>query len=143
LSLATEEQKKALLKKAKSAITEQEIINTSIELTAFYESYDYLKWQASVLELKEKYKKTENKKQKFRITISLAKNAIEAGKQVEFQQYFKTLISEKKYVDNITLIDFNHLQIKSLILAGNYEQAKKLANQNLFIAQQTRKNSFT
>jgi hypothetical protein len=142
LSLATEEQKKALLKKAKSAITEQEIINTSIELTAFYESYDYLKWQASVLELKEKYKKTENKKQKFRITISLAKNAIAAGKQVEFQQYFKTLISEKKYVDNITLIDFNHLQIKSLILAGNYEQAKKLANQNLFIAQQTRKNRF-
>jgi hypothetical protein len=142
LSLATEEQKKALLKKAKSAITEQEIINTSIELTAFYESYDYLKWQASVLELKEKYKKTENKKQKFRITISLAKNAIAAGKQVEFQQYFKTLISEKKYVDNSTLIDFNHLQIKSLILAGNYEQAKKLANQNLFIAQQTRKNRF-
>ena len=142
LSLATEEQKKALLKKAKSAITEQEIINTSIELTAFYESYDYLKWQASVLELKEKYKKTKNKKQKFRITISLAKNAIAAGKQVEFQQYFKTLISEKKYVDNITLIDFNHLQIKSLILAGNYEQAKKLANQNLFIAQQTRKNRF-
>ena len=142
MSLATEEQKKALLKKAKSAITEQEIINTSIELTAFYESYDYLKWQASVLELKEKYKKTENKKQKFRITISLAKNAIAAGKQVEFQQYFKTLISEKKYVDNSTLIDFNHLQIKSLILAGNYEQAKKLANQNLFIAQQTRKNRF-
>lgn len=142
LSLATEEQKKALLEKVKSAATAQEIIDASIELTAFYESYDYIKWQDGVRELKENYKKTKNKKLKFRLTISLAKNAIAAGRQEEFKKYFKIVNSEKKHVDKITARDFNYLQLRSFLLETNYDQAKKVANQNLLIARQTRKNRY-
>lgn len=142
LSLATEEQKKALLKKVNSAFTEQEKINARIELTAFYESYDYLKWQKGVKQLKESYKTTKNQKLKDKIAISLAKNAIAAGKQEEFKKYFKILNFENQQVDRATLTDFNFLKIRSYLLETNYEEAKKLAIQNLVIARQTRKNRF-
>jgi hypothetical protein len=114
-SLATEEERKALLKKVKSAVTEQQKIITSIELTEFYESYDYQKWQEEIRQLKDKFRNVKNKKVKNKIALSLAKNALSTGNQDEFIKYFKSLDFENLAFDRGTLTDFNFLKIKSRI----------------------------
>jgi tetratricopeptide (TPR) repeat protein len=141
-SLATEEERKALLKKVKSAVTEQQKIITSIELTEFYESYDYQKWQEEIRQLKDKFRNVKNKKVKNKIALSLAKNALSTGNQDEFIKYFKSLDFENLAFDRGTLTDFNFLKIKSFLIDTNYLEAKELAIQNLVIARQTRKNRF-
>lgn len=141
-SSATEEHRKALIKNVNIAVSDQERINAKIELTEFYESYDFLKWQNGVEELKENYKTLKNRKLKNRIAISLAKSAYNAGNQDEFYSYFKAIDIKNQSFDRISQTEYNFLKIKSYLIETNYQAAKNLAIQNLIITRQSRKNRF-
>ena len=141
-SSATEEHRKALIKNVNIAVSDQERINAKIELTEFYESYDFLKWQNGVEELKENYRTLKNRKLKNRIAISLAKSAYNAGNQDEFYSYFKAIDIKNQSFDRISQTEYNFLKIKSYLIETNYQAAKNLAIQNLIITRQSRKNRF-
>ena len=124
-SKATEEHRKALIKNVNIAVSDQERINAKIELTEFYESYDFRKWQNGVEELKENYRTLKNRKLKNRIAISLAKSAYNAGNQDEFYSYFKAIDIKNQSFDRISQTEYNFLKIKSYLIETNYQAAKK------------------
>ncbi|MBU3659613.1 MAG: hypothetical protein FGM14_07090 [Flavobacteriales bacterium] len=142
LSSATEEQKKALLKKVNTAVSEHQKLLAQIELTEFYESYDFQQWQTGVQQLKENFKTVKNQKLRNQIAISLAKNAFYLGNQEEFNNYLKLVDFQNQTIDRNTLSNYNFLKIKSYLFETNFSAAKKLAIQNLIIARQSRKNRF-
>ena len=138
--LSTEVQKNALLKRVNTAVSEQEKIIALIELTEFYETYDFRKWQKGVQQLKESYKNVKTRKLKSRIAISLAKNAYYSGNQADFYNYFKYIELGNQSVDRLSISEYNLIKIKSYLFESNYQAAKKLAIQNLIITRQSRKN---
>jgi len=139
-SITKEEQE--LIKKSNTAVSETAKVLILIDLTSFYETYDFVKWQVGVRKLENYYSKLKNSDLKNRVAIALAKYAINNGNISGFKRYFVNLKLGNKALDGSQLSDLNFLKIQLFLLEANYEEAKKLAIQNLVSARKSRKNKF-
>ena len=142
VGLSTKEEEKELINKSNKAVTESERVLALIELTDFYETNDYLKWLEGKQNLERFYAKSRNLELKNRVGISLAKYAINLGNISSFKRNLNALKFGNRSIDRVIVTEFNLLKINSYLLLAKYEEAKKLAIQNLLLAKQSRKNRF-
>ena len=140
--LSTKEEERALISKFNKAVSESERVVALIDLTDFYETNNYEKWLKGKQDLERFYAKSRNSELKNRVGISLAKYAINLGNISSFKRYLNALKFGNRKKDRVTLTDFNLLKINSFLLIAAYEDAKRLAIQNLVLARQARKNRF-
>jgi hypothetical protein len=142
VSFSNKEEERTLISKFNQAVSESERVVALIELTDFYETNNYQKWIEGKQNLERFYAKSRNLELKNRVGISLAKYAINLGNISTFKRYLNALKFGNSTKDRVTLMDYNLLKINSFLLAAAYEDAKKLAIQNLVLARQARKNRF-
>jgi tetratricopeptide (TPR) repeat protein len=142
ISFSTKEEERALISKFNQAVSESERVVALIELTDFYETNNYQKWIEGKQNLERFYAKSRNVELKNRVGISLAKYAINLGNISTFKRYLNALKFGNRTKDRVILTDYNLLKINSFLLTAAYEDAKRLAIQNLVLARQARKNRF-
>jgi len=142
VGFSTKQEEQELINKSKKAVSESERVLALIELTDFYETSNYLKWDEGKKEIERYYTILQNAKLKNRVGIALAKYAFNLGNTTSFKRYLNDLKFGNRPMDRVTLTEFNSLKINSYLLIANYEDAKKLAIQNLLLAKQSRKNRF-
>jgi tetratricopeptide (TPR) repeat protein len=142
IGFSTKEEEQELINKSNKALTELERILALIELNDFYESSDYFKWLEGKQNLERFYAKLPNTELKNKVGITLAKYAFNLGNTTSFKRYLNDFKFGNHPMDQLTLTEFNSLKINSYLLIANYEDAKKLAIQNLLIAKQSRKNKY-
>ncbi len=142
IGFAAQEEEQTLLKKSKEAISEEQKVLSLIELTNFYENYNYQNWQIGIKQLEAYFTKTKSKKLKNKITLSLAKYALSFGNFDKSKNYFNSVNSEIQYLDAQDKWHFNDLKIKFLIVKNKIQEAKKIAFQNLLETNKTRKNRY-
>ena len=139
---STKEEEQDLINKSNKAVSESDRILALIELTDFYETSNYLKWDEGRKDLERYYFKLRTTELKNRVGIALAKYEINIGNTAGFKRYLNGLKFGNRPMNRVTLTEFNSLKINSYLLIANYEDAKKLAIQNLVLAKQSRKNRF-
>jgi hypothetical protein len=142
IGFSTKEEEQELINKSNKALTESELILALIDLTDFYETSNYLKWLEGKQDLERFYAKSRNLELKNRVGISLAKYAINLGNISSFKRYLNAIKFGNRPMDRIIMTEFNFIKINSYLLIAKYEEAKKLAVQNLVLARQSRKNRF-
>jgi hypothetical protein len=142
VGFSTKQEEQELINKSNKAVSESDRILALIELTDFYETSNYLKWDEGRKDLERYYFKLRTTELKNRVGIALAKYEINLGNTVGFKRYLNGLKFGNGPMDGVILTEFNSLKINSYLLIANYEDAKKLAIQNLLLAKQSRKNRF-
>ncbi len=142
VGFSTKQEEQELINKSNKAVSESDRILALIELTDFYETSNYLKWDEGRKDLERYYFKLRTTELKNRVGIALAKYEINIGNTAGFKRYLNGLKFGNRPMNRVTLTEFNSLKINSYLLIANYEDAKKLAIQNLVLAKQSRKNRF-
>ena len=142
IGFAAQEEEQALLKKSKEAISEEQKVLSLIELTNFYENYNYQNWQIGIKQLEAYFTKIKSKKLKNKIALSLAKYALSFGNFDKSKNYFNSVNSEIQSLDAQDKWHLNDLKIKFLIVKNKIQEAKKIAFQNLLETNRTRKNRY-
>ena len=142
IGFAAQEEEQALLKKSKEAISEEQKVLSLIELTNFYENYNYQNWQIGIKQLEAYFTKVKSKKIRNKIALSLAKYALSFGNFDKSKTYYNSVNSEIQSLDAQDKWYFNNLKIKFLIIKNKIQEAKRIAFQNLLETNRTRKNRY-
>ena len=138
----TAQEEQALRKKSKEAISEEQKVLSLIELTNFYENYNYQNWQNGLNQLEVYSNKVKSKKLKNKIVLTLAKYALSFGNFDKSKTYFNWVNTEIQSLDAQDKWHINNLKIKFLIVKNEIQEAKKIAFQNLLETNGTRKNKY-